>query len=191
VSADARRIAELAHEHAVSTTADPTLLDWWSVLTDTLSRVGFDTNAVVPLLELLRPYVRVVVPLILAALVVRLVWTARARVRPARPDPMREILPPRVEAPATLHLDGLLALDGRAALGHLWRHLARRVASGGHGQWRVDSTPGEFFRSLDPAFVDRELWRDFTRGVELGLYGPEAPTADAVRGWWERTASWR
>lgn len=190
--ADAQRIADLVHEHGVSTNADPTLLDWWSVVVDALSRIGLDTHAVVPLLEAMRPYVLVIVPTLLAGLVLRLLWRVRWRQRSTEPELVREAIVPANAAPTTLTLEELLAAtDMRNALGLLWRHLAHRVASRGHGQWRMDSTPGEFYRSLDTAFAGHEAWRDFTRGVEVGLYGVEVPTADVVRGWWERTASWR
>jgi hypothetical protein len=191
--ADAQRIAELVREHAVSTNVDPTLQDWWSVVGDVLSRLGLDANSIVPFLEVLRPYVLVIVPIVLAVVLFRLLWNARRGERRARPEVVREtIVPANDVRAALLTLDELLALtDMRKALGLLWRQLAHRVASSGHGQWRTDSTPGEFYRSLDPDFAGRETWRDFTRSVEVGLYGAEVPTADAVRGWWERSASWR
>jgi hypothetical protein len=189
--ADVERIADLVHEHGVSTNADPTLLDWWSIVVDAFSRLGFDGQSVVPLLEAMRPYVLVIVPALLAGLVLRLLWRMRWRPRTSGPEIVRETIVPANDA-TTLTLDELLAAtDMRNALGHLWRHVAHRVASRGHGRWRLDSTPGEFYRSLDPAFAGRDEWCDFTRGVEVGLYGAEIPTADVVREWWERTVSWR
>ena len=189
--ADARRIAELVQEHGVDTDVDPTLFDWWSAFADALGQLGFDTSSLVPFLEVLRPYVLVIVPLVLAGLVLRLLWNVRTRERRAAPTVVRQTIAPAADAPQMPSLDELLAAtDMRQALGLLWRHLARRVAARGHGEWRTDSTPGEFYRSLDPSFAGREAWRDFTRGVEVGLYGAEAPTADLVRGWWHRTASW-
>jgi hypothetical protein len=190
--ADAQRIADLVQQHRVSTTADPTLFDWWSILVDALSRIGFDTHAIVPWLEVLRPYVLVIVPTLLVGVLLRLLWRVRRRERRTEPELVRETIAPAIHAPTMPTLDELLAAaDMRTALGLLWQHLARRVAARGHGEWRADSTPGEFYRSLDSGFASREAWRDFTRGVEVGLYGVDAPTADAVRGWWERTASWR
>jgi hypothetical protein len=189
--ADAQRIAGLVHEHGVSTSADPTLLDWWSIVVDALSRLGFDGHSVVPLLEAMRPYVLVIVPALLAGLVLRLLWGVRWRQPTTEPEIVRETIVAANDA-RTLTLDELLAAsDMRTALGLLWRQLAHRVASRGHGQWRVGSTPGEFYHSLGPGFADREAWREFTRGVEIGLYGAEVPTVATVRGWWERTVSWR
>ena len=189
--ADAQRLAALVEEHAVSTNADPSLQDWWSVVLDAFSRLGFDAHALVPWLEALRPYVLVIVPTVLAGVVLRLLWGVRRHEPRAEPEIVRETIVPASAAVAMPTLEELLAAtDMRRALGLLWRRLAERVASTGHGRWRADSTPGEFYRSLDAGFTRRDAWRDFTRGVEVGLYGVEAPTPDAVRGWWERTASW-
>src|SRR5436190_15976514 len=92
--ADAQRIADLVHEHGVSTTADPTLLDWWSIIVDALGRIGFDTHAVVPILEAMRPYVLVIVPTLLAGLVLRLLWHVRWRERRTEPELVRETIVP-------------------------------------------------------------------------------------------------
>jgi hypothetical protein len=189
---DAQRIANLVHEHGVSTNADPTLLDWWSIVVDALGRIGFDSHSVAPILDALRPYVLVIVPTLLAGLVLRLLWRMRWRTEKTEPELVREANVPATDAPRTLTLDELLsATDMRHALGLLWRHVAHRVVVHGHGHWRSDSTPGDFYRSLEPGFAGRDAWREFTRGVEVGLYGVEAPTADVVRSWWERTASWQ
>jgi hypothetical protein len=190
--ADAQRIAELVREHAVSTDARPTLVDWLSVVDDAFSRLGLEWSSLTPVLAVLRPYVLVAVAVVLAGLVLRLLWRVSKRERTQPFELVRETIGSANDAPPALTLDELLAAaDMRHALGLLWRHLAHRVAARGHGQWRTDSTPNEFYRSLDRGFADREAWRDFTRGVEVGLYGAEVPTADVVRGWWERTASWR
>src|SRR5215204_7096039 len=96
--ADAQRITDLVHEHGVSTNADPTLLDWWSIVVDALSRIGFDAQSVVPLLEALRPYVLVIVPALLAGLVIRLLWRLRWRQRSTEPEIVRETIVPANEA---------------------------------------------------------------------------------------------